>query len=87
MHIKFQKNGVTKEIKVGFSFTTFCFGWIALLARGMIVPAIITIGTLGFAGLYYCFTINRIQAQQMVVDGWTIANSDKDMAFMVWGIK
>ena len=87
MHIKLQKNGVTKEIKVGFSFTTFCFGWIALLARGMIVPALITLGTIGLAGLYYCFTINRIQARHMVVDGWTIADDDKDLAFAKWGIK
>ena len=87
MHIKLQKNGVTKEIKVGFSFTTFCFGWLALLARGMIVPALITLGTLGLAGLYYCFTINRIQARHMVVDGWTIADDDKELAFAKWGIK
>jgi hypothetical protein len=87
MHIKLQKNGVTKEVKVGFSWTVFCFGWLALAARGMIVPALITLGTLGLAGLYYCFTINRIQARHMVVDGWVIDDADKELAADKWGIK
>jgi len=87
MHIKLQKNGVTKEIKVGFSWTTLFFGWLALAVRGMIVPALITLGTLGLAGLYYCFTINRLQGRQMAADGWIVADADKELAFVKWGIK
>ena len=87
MHIKFQKNGVTKEVKVGFSWTTFFFGWLVAVSRGMWPQALIMIFTLGLAGLYFMFTINQIQAHNLMVDGWEIANDDKAMAFAKWGIK
>lgn len=87
MHIKFQKNGVTKEIKVGFSWTVFFFGWLALLARGMITQAAISFFTLNFASLYYMFAINRIQAEKLAADGWIIDVQDKAYAFAKWGIK
>ena len=88
MHIKFQKNGVTKEIKVGFSYTTFFFGWLALAVRGTVVPMLVTLMTFGLAGpFFYAFTINRIHARQLASDGWVIADQDKSYAFMKWGIK
>lgn len=87
MHIKFQKNCVTKEIKIGFSWPTLFFGWLALAIRGTAVPALITFSTLGLAGLYYCFTINRIHARQLADDGWQIADQDKTLAYLHWGIE
>ena len=87
MKITFQKNGVTKQVKVGFSWTTFFFGWLVAVYRGMLPQALIMIFTLGLAGLYFMFTINRIQAHNLMVDGGEIANDDKAMAFTKWGIK
>ena len=87
MHIKFQKNGVTKQVKVGFSWTTLFFGWLALAVRGTVGPMIVTLFTFGLAGLYYCFTINRIHARQLAADGWVIDANDKSYAFAKWGIK
>lgn len=87
MHIKFQKNGVTKEIKIGFSWPTLFFGWLALAVRGTIGPMLVTFFTFGLAGLYYCFTINRIHARQLAADGWVIADQDKSYAFLKWGIE
>lgn len=87
MHIKFSKNGVQKEIKVGFSWTTLFFGWLALAVRGTVVQMLVTLFTFGLAGLYYAFTINRIHARQLAADGWVIADQDKSYAFAKWGIK
>ena len=88
MHIKFSKNGVTKEIKVGFSYTTLFFGWLALAVRGTVVPVIITLMTFGLAGpFFYAFTINRIHARQLAADGWQIADQDKTLAYLHWGIE
>lgn len=87
MHIKFQKNGVTKEVKVGFSWTVFFFGWLVPLFRGMFAQALLSLVTLNFASLYYMFALNKIQAEKLAADGWTIAESDKEMAFAKWGIK
>lgn len=71
MHIKFQKNGLTKEVKVGFSWTIFFFGWMALAIRGQYVAALISFVTFNFAGFYYMFAANRLLARQLVGDGWT----------------
>ena len=87
MHIKFQKNGVTKEVKVGFSWTTFFFGWIALAIRGQAVPAILGFVTFNLSSLYYMFSANRIKAQQLAADGWVIDVQDKSYAFAKWNIR
>lgn len=70
MHIKFKKNNLTKEVKVGFSWTIFFFGWMALAIRGQYVPALISFITLNIAGFYYMFAGNRLLARKLVVDGW-----------------
>ena len=87
MKITFQKNGVTKQVKVGFSWTTFFFGWLVAVSRGMWPQALIMIFTLGLAGLYFMFTINRIQAHNLIVDGWTIHEADRAIAEKKWGIR
>ena len=71
MHIKFQKNGLTKEVKVGFSWTIFCFGWMALAIRGQYVPALISFLTFNMASFYFMFAGNRLLAFQLVENGWT----------------
>lgn len=87
MHIKLQKNGLTKEVKVGFSFTTFFFGWLVPLSRGMFAQAFIGIMTFNFASLYYMFVINRQYAEKLIADGWAVSPDDKMMALAAWGVK
>lgn len=70
MHIKFKKSGITKEVKVGFSWTIFFFGWIALAIRGQYVAAFISFITLNIAACYYMFAANRLLARKLVADGW-----------------
>ena len=83
MHIKFKKSGLTKEVKVGFSWTIFCFGWIALVIRGQYLAAFISFITLNIAGFYYMFAGNRLLARQLVGQGWfSIEDLPKQ-----WGIE
>ena len=86
MHIKFQKNGITKEVKVGFSWTTFFFGAFVPIMRGMWKHVFIYFATFGFAGLYYIFKINKLYAFQLLENGWDIADSDKQWAKEAWGV-
>jgi hypothetical protein len=70
MHIKFQKNGVTREVKHGFSWTIFCFGAAALLVRRQYGLAVICLLTLGLANFYFIFSANRLLARSMAENGW-----------------
>ena len=75
MNIRFQKNGLTKEVAVGFSWTVFFFGplpfafreqWIIFLA--MLAANIVTSG---IAGIIMAFFANKITARALIEDGWT----------------
>lgn len=70
MHVKFKKNGITKEVKVGFSWTVIFFGWMALAIRGQALPAILGFFTFNITSLYFMFTANRLLARKMVENGW-----------------
>lgn len=62
VHLK-NSTGVTKELKVGFSWTILFFGWITILFRGDIgefIKWIILFPlTLGIWGIVQCFTANK----------------------------
>jgi len=75
MHTTFTKNGIKKEVKNGFSWTVFLFGWIALLIRKQPVPAIICFLTFGLAGFYFMFTANKMLAIDLVEQGWVTTDS------------
>ena len=87
MHVKFHKNGVTKEVKVGFSWTTLCFGWLVAAIRGMWPQAIIGFFTFNISSLYYMFAINKAYAHKLLEEGWTIEPSGRQIALSKWGIQ
>ena len=87
MHVKFHKNGVTKEVKVGFSWTTLFFGWLIAASRGLWPQAIIGFFTFNLSSLYYMFAINKVYANKLVEDGWSIDPSGKQIAMAKWGIQ
>ncbi|MGL5576733.1 MAG: hypothetical protein ACRDCW_14440 [Sarcina sp.] len=61
--IMVHSSGIEKKIKVGFSWTTFFFGWIPSVCRGDFVSALklffIGIITLGVYPAVKCFSINK----------------------------
>ncbi len=70
-------NGITKEVKTGFSWTIFFFGFIALSLRGQIKEGLITLLTywigIGFIyQLYLCFKGNEMQKNKLLLQGFEI---------------
>ncbi|MCY4263756.1 MAG: DUF2628 domain-containing protein [Gammaproteobacteria bacterium] len=80
--MKLTKNGVTKEVPTGFSFTTLFFGFFPALFRGdlkwaciqLIANVAIAIVTLGFgvivSWVIFAFIYNGRYLQDLQADGW-----------------
>ncbi len=70
-----EKNGIVKEAPIGFSWTTFFFGFIPTLFRGdfrffwiQLVAGIFT----GFlANIVFIFLYNKWSLQNRIEKGWT----------------
>ncbi|WP_281658644.1 DUF2628 domain-containing protein [Halobacillus sp. Cin3] len=87
MEVSLQNNaGVVKEVKVGFSWTTFFFGFIPALIRGdlkwsaiMFITALLAgIFTLGFGawipGIIFSFVYNKIYIKGLLEKGYLPKN-------------
>jgi len=86
MILTLKKNGLRKQVKIGFSWTTFFFGpWVPLL-RGMWLQLFIFWITFGLAGFYYIFKINAIYGRKLIEDGWEISEDDVSAAAVAWGV-
>lgn len=81
MHAQFTKHGIIKEVKIGFSWTIFFFGWIALLIRKQWAYAAISFFTFNFASWYFMFVANKAKAHELIEDGWMI-----DRGVPQWGV-
>ncbi|QWU16092.1 hypothetical protein SAMN04487895_102344 [Paenibacillus sophorae] len=78
--------GLTKEVKVGFSWTTFFFGFLPALFRGdlkwaiimLIIEAVIGSFTLGVGavvtGIVFSFVYNKIYIKELIEKGYTPAD-------------
>jgi hypothetical protein len=74
--------GVTKSVKIGFSWTTFFFGFFPALIRGdlkwaaimFITAALVGIFTLGFGawipGIIFSFVYNKIYIKDLLEKGY-----------------
>ncbi|WP_404405066.1 DUF2628 domain-containing protein [Jeotgalibacillus malaysiensis] len=84
------KGGVVKEVKVGFSWTTFFFGFFPALFRGdlkwalimFILEAILGSFTLGIGawitGVVFSFTYNKIYIKELIEKGYTpVSHEDR----------
>ncbi len=70
-------SGVTKEVKTGFSWTIFFFGFFALLIRGQIKEALIVLLTcwIGIGliyQIYLAFKGNEKQKNKFLLKGFEI---------------
>ncbi|MCG1023473.1 DUF2628 domain-containing protein [Sutcliffiella horikoshii] len=78
--------GVTKNVKVGFSWTTFFFGFFPALFRGdlkwaaimFIMAAVVGTFTLGFGawipGIIFSFVYNKIYIKELLEKGYSPAD-------------
>mgnify|MGYP000710947803 CR=1 FL=1 len=89
MEAYLEKNGISKKVKLGFSWTTFFFGLFVPLIRGDLKWAGIFLGlsilagsfTFGIGstvvGIVMSFKYNQIYAKGLIENGWK-AVSDFD---------
>ncbi|MEO2207890.1 DUF2628 domain-containing protein [Paenibacillus pabuli] len=89
MHIFLQNSaGVTKNVKVGFSWTTLFFGFLPALFRGdlkwavimFLIAAAIGVFTFGFgawvSGIVFSFVYNKIYIKELLEKGYRPANAE-----------
>ncbi|MBS4196436.1 DUF2628 domain-containing protein [Lederbergia citri] len=80
--------GVTKEVKIGFSWTTFFFGFFPALFRGdlkwaaimFIISAAVGAFTFGLGawipGIVFSFVYNKIYIKELIEKGYQPANDE-----------
>ncbi|RPK26257.1 DUF2628 domain-containing protein [Paenibacillus xylanexedens] len=89
MHIFLQNSaGVTKNVKVGFSWTTLFFGFFPALFRGdlkwaaimFLISVAVGIFTVGFgawiSGIVFSFVYNKIYIKELLEKGYRPANAE-----------
>lgn len=86
-------NGNIKAAPVGFSWTTFFFGFFPALLRGdwkwAVIQFIVSIFTYGLSGLLFMFIYNKLYIKDLISAGFkakSIANGDLDFAASKLGI-
>ncbi|WP_050615546.1 hypothetical protein [Bacillus testis] len=90
--------GVTKEVKIGFSWTTFFFGFFPALFRGdlkwaaiMFITGILAgVFTLGFGawipGIIFSFVYNKINIKELLEKGYRPADDQTKAELQSRGI-
>ncbi|MDQ0195855.1 DUF2628 domain-containing protein [Paenibacillus wynnii] len=99
MHVRLSNNaGVIKEVKVGFSWTTFFFGFFPALFRGdlkwaaiMLITAIaVGIFTAGIGawipGIIFSFVYNKVFIKEMLEKGYRPADEHSQAILQGKGI-
>lgn len=90
--------GITNEVKVGFSWTTFLFGFFPALFRGdlkwaaimFIFAAIVGAFTFGFGawipGIIFSFVYNKIYIKELLEKGYRPADENAKSVLQMHGI-
>jgi len=84
------ETGITRQVKVGFSWTAFFFGGFPFFFRGMPIQGIIWIVlallTFGISNLILMFIINKQTAHHYLENGYKPVGSGWDVAGTQWDI-
>jgi hypothetical protein len=79
--------GAMKEAPVGFSWTTFFFGFFPALFRGdwkyAVIQLILAMITFGISGIFFAFIYNKLYIQDLIGAGFkgqSIASGDMSFA-------
>ncbi|MGL5329261.1 MAG: hypothetical protein ACRDD7_08335 [Peptostreptococcaceae bacterium] len=85
MIVRFKNNiGMVKQSKLGFSWTTFFFGFFPALFRGdfkyFFIQLILASLTLGLSNLVFIFIYNKLYIKDLLAKGYEpYGQSDKDI--------
>ena len=82
-HITFKKNGVTREVKVGYAWAVALFGPLPFMVRGhwswCVLTAVLCMFTWGLAGIAVAAYANKATARWLCENGWTITSDPDDV--------
>lgn len=86
VYLKNPKTGQMREAPVGFSWTTFFFGFFPALLRsdwlGAVVQLCLSLVTFGLSNLIFMFTYNRWYLKRLVNDGFEVSSSTGDIDYI-----
>jgi len=87
------QSGAMKEAPVGFSWTTFFFGFFPALFRGdwkyAAIQFLISMITMGLSNLVFCFIYNKLYIKDLIGAGFkaqSIGSGDLQFASMKIGM-
>lgn len=73
-----ERTNLTKQVKVGFSWTTLFFGFFPALFRGdfkwAIIQCLLNICTFGVSSLVFAFIYNKIYVTELIEKGYKAAD-------------
>ncbi|WP_130805827.1 DUF2628 domain-containing protein [Senegalia massiliensis] len=90
MYVTLEKNGLKKQTKIGFSWTTFFFGffvplfrgdlkWAAIMFVSSLLLASFTFGIGSFIiGIIFSFIYNKLYIRDLIEKGWIASNSESN---------
>ena len=84
-----EKNGITKEAPIGFSWTTLFFGAFPALFRGdfkwFFIQVFCALFTFGASTLVFMFVYNKLSLKDKIMDGFTVSSVGTGKASDVLG--
>lgn len=92
------ESGLKKEVKCGFSWTVFFFGFLVPLIRGDLKGAAIMFvlevglwastgeGGIWIVGLIFCFTYNKLYINELLKKGYKPENETEKTKLIGYGI-
>ena len=85
-----EETRLTKQVKVGFSWTTLFFGCLPALFRGdlkwTIVQFLLNICTFGLFSLVFAFFYNKIYVRELIEKGYRAVDSESEIILKANGI-
>ena len=83
-------SGLTRQVKVGFSWTAFFFGGIPFFFRGLpgkgVLWLLLGMFTFGISNFFLMFLINKHTAQYYLDNGYKPVGAGWDVAGPKWGV-
>jgi len=84
--LKNEHTGQFKEAPVGFSWTTFFFGFFPALLRGdwknFLIMLFLSVPTFGIVLIVYWFKYNKIYINDLIGNGFKVVMSKEEAEFM-----
>ena len=88
--VDLKKGNLTKKGVVGFSWTTFFFGFFVPLFRGDVLWAIVmllaALFTAGISNLVFCFIYNKRYTENLLKDGFEPAGDSDRTVLQKYGL-